>query len=111
MGVQVTNLTSSLNMKFMGLFGLIIASMVVLSSTAPAPIFPGLAAAATGGIIIDATGLALAGAGTAFIPTSAIIAGKVLLAKKALLAAYIASQNGQSDPEPPKKTRSYHHRR
>ena len=41
---------------FQGLFGLIIASLVVLSSTAPAPTFPGLAAAGTAGIIIDATG-------------------------------------------------------
>ena len=69
--------------------------MVVLSSTAPAPqpIFEGLALATGGTIAFDvATGLALGATGAAVIPTNALIAGKILLAKKALLAHYLASQ-------------------
>lgn len=70
-----------------------------LSAPAPQPIFwPGLAAVGAGAIGFElATGLTLAGAGAATIPTSLLVA-KALAAKKiAILGALAASRSGRNN--------------
>ena len=80
-------------------------SCLVLSSlAAPAPqplIWPGLAAVGAGALAFDvATGLTLAGAGAATIPTSLLVA-KALAAKKiAVLGALAASRSNRRNNQP-----------
>merc|ERR1711862_426348 len=86
-------------------------SCLVLSSLsapapAPKPTWPWLVVAGGGLWAFDlATGLVLAGAGGATIPTSLLVA-KALVAKKAVvlgpLAASRAAAASESKPEPPK---------
>ena len=69
-----------------------------LSAPAPQPTWPGLALVGAGALGFElATGLTLAGAGAATIPTSLLVA-KALAAKKlAILGALAASRSGRNN--------------
>merc|ERR1712071_621733 len=79
-----TRLTSSLIMKFMGLFSLLcLASLCLLTPSSAAPTFDPITAAAfttAGGLV-----LTTAGAGTITIPTTALLATKAIAVKGLLV--------------------------
>ena len=98
--ISRTELVTHCSSCFQGLIAVTLSCLVLssLSAPAPQPTWPGLAIAGAGVVGFDlATGLVLAGAGGATIPTSLLVA-KALVAKKALLlGALAASQAARSE--------------